>query len=386
MARIVISYRRSDSAAITGRIFDKLSGHFGRDSVFMDVDNIPFGTDFRDHIRQVLDTCDMLIAVIGPEWTGPGADGAHRIKNASDFVRMEVETALQRGIPVVPLLVGATPMPDPANLPETLAGLVFRNAAEVDPGRDFHPHMDRLIAAMELLLPPEAGGGRRFATKREHVAQSGALDAALERARAVNHLWVPVALAIVTAALSYAFLPPWSQVGANGATGRWNLLSVGLMFGVLLVVCEYLWGRRRWYTLVLVLPFTVAAWNFAYQWSYVTVLSAAPDSRGVAALTGGFISGAIGAALTGVSLSTLRSWKRMATVTLIGAVAGLALCVDIQYTVPLLYFVWQIGFAAYFGWCIHLDRKASVSMIAKGDALQATDAVAAVVVEPVRVD
>jgi hypothetical protein len=73
MPRITISYRRDDSGVITGRIFDRLAAHYGRDSVFRDIDSIPPGADFRQHINRVLDESDMLLAIVGPRWLGLAA-------------------------------------------------------------------------------------------------------------------------------------------------------------------------------------------------------------------------------------------------------------------------------------------------------------------------
>ena len=161
MATILISYRRSDSKGISGRIFDKLSEHFGADSVFMDVDNIPFGIDFREHIADILARSDILLAIVGPDWPGRREDGTRRIDDEADLVRVEVESALQRGIPVIPVLVDRAPMPPVSDLPESLRSFAFRNAAEIDTGRDFHAHMDRLIRSMEQLIgrtaPPGSG-------------------------------------------------------------------------------------------------------------------------------------------------------------------------------------------------------------------------------------
>lgn len=67
MAKVVISYRRSDSDAIAGRIRDRLASHFGEDSLFMDIDNIPFGTDFREHIKNAMLSSDVVIVVVGPK-------------------------------------------------------------------------------------------------------------------------------------------------------------------------------------------------------------------------------------------------------------------------------------------------------------------------------
>jgi hypothetical protein len=152
MTHIIISYRRADSDAIAGRIRDRLASHFGENSVFMDIDSIPFGIDFREHIKQALEQNDILVAVIGPKWLGPGKGGRFRIAEETDPVRIEVETALKKGSAVIPILVGGAKMPKPAELPDSLRDLSYRNAAEVDAGRDFHQHMERLIRSMERLL------------------------------------------------------------------------------------------------------------------------------------------------------------------------------------------------------------------------------------------
>ncbi len=166
MSRIVISYRRADNEAIVGRIRDKLASHYGESAVFMDVDSIPFGVDFRKHIETVLHQGEVVLAVMGPNWIGPVDGGRPRIFEETDPVRIEVETALQRGIPVVPVLVNGAAMPKPADLPDAIRNLSFRNAAEVELGRDFHQHMDRLIQSLDRGLgrvgPDKRRGRRRW--------------------------------------------------------------------------------------------------------------------------------------------------------------------------------------------------------------------------------
>ena len=120
MTHIIISYRRADSDAIAGRIRDKLATHFGEDSVFMDIDSIPFGIDFRDHIKQALAENDILVAVIGLKWLGATKGGRLRITEETDPVRIEVETALKNGSAVIPILVSGAKMPKPAELPDSL--------------------------------------------------------------------------------------------------------------------------------------------------------------------------------------------------------------------------------------------------------------------------
>jgi hypothetical protein len=152
MPKILISYRRADSDAIAGRIRDRLAGSYGDDSVFMDIDDIPFGIDFRQHIKDALLRNDLLIVVVGPRWLGTTKGSPPRLHEETDPVRVEVETALSRGIPVIPLLVHGANMPRAQDLPDSLKEFAYRNAAPVDTGRDFHQHMDRLIRSVDRIF------------------------------------------------------------------------------------------------------------------------------------------------------------------------------------------------------------------------------------------
>lgn len=148
MPSILVSYRRDDSKWITGRIVDRLEQHFGRDHVFMDIDAIPVGGDFREHLRNTLGRCDVLLAIIGPSWLASSRTGRPRILDAADWVRIEIESALTNGIPVIPVLIDEANMPKPEQLPASLQDFAYRQAAALDTGRDFHAHMDRLIQAI----------------------------------------------------------------------------------------------------------------------------------------------------------------------------------------------------------------------------------------------
>jgi hypothetical protein len=152
MANIIISYRRSESAAIAGRIRDRLAQYYGADAIFMDIDNIPLGADFRQEIQKEVTKNDILLALIGPRWIGAKKGGTSRISEEKDPIRIEIETALSQGIPLIPVLVGGAAMPKSSALPDSLQKLCLLNAAEVDDGRDFHQHVDRLIRAMDRLL------------------------------------------------------------------------------------------------------------------------------------------------------------------------------------------------------------------------------------------
>jgi hypothetical protein len=148
--RILISYRRGDADPTVYRIHETLSHRYGSKSVFIDVDDMPFGADFRDHIKKVLKEIDILLAIIGPNWLNEIQKRA--AENKTDYVQQEIEAALQRKIPVIPVLVQKAEMPDPSVLPRTLQNLAFHHAAEVDQGRDFRIHMDRLAREIDRIL------------------------------------------------------------------------------------------------------------------------------------------------------------------------------------------------------------------------------------------
>jgi hypothetical protein len=142
---VFISYRRADSGDVTGRIHDRLAASLGAEQVFTDVDSIPLGVDFREHVSGILGRTDCMLAVVGCDWlTAADAAGKRRLDDPADLVRIEIETALARGVPVIPLLVGGAQMPTEADLPASLRGLAFRNGMSVRPNPDFHRDVDRL--------------------------------------------------------------------------------------------------------------------------------------------------------------------------------------------------------------------------------------------------
>src|SRR5436190_1612320 len=95
-AKVFITYRREDSAAQAGRLYDAMVVRFGEGNVFMDVDMAP-GVDFVKRIHEAVAACQVLLVVIGPEWaTVEDEQGRARLDDPEDFVRLEVETALRR--------------------------------------------------------------------------------------------------------------------------------------------------------------------------------------------------------------------------------------------------------------------------------------------------
>ncbi|MEK9142741.1 MAG: SUMF1/EgtB/PvdO family nonheme iron enzyme [Nitrospirota bacterium] len=184
MSKILISYRREDSADVTGRIYDRLVQQFGREAVFKDVDSIPWGVDFRAYLDEQVAKCDVFLAVIGRDWLrGKGRKGKSRLEDPGDFVRIEIESALKRQIPVIPILVRGASIPPAEQLPNSIQDLPYRHGLPVRSGADFHNDMNRLIAYLtqqirglsEPLVAPETQT-RPVATEVRQVAPSPPVD------------------------------------------------------------------------------------------------------------------------------------------------------------------------------------------------------------------
>jgi len=147
---IFICYRREDSAAETGRIYDRLVDHFGPERVFMDVEAIRLGYDFRSEIDQTIKVCSIVIVVIGDEWLVP-VDGKRRIDDENDYVRIEIEAALRRKIPIIPVLTRGVSHPTKAMLPASLEDLAYRHGTSIR-HEHFRGDVDSLISQMDKLL------------------------------------------------------------------------------------------------------------------------------------------------------------------------------------------------------------------------------------------
>ncbi len=126
--RVFISYRRDDAAGYAGRLEEALEKRLGRGSAFRDVLDIPPGDDFVDAIRARLATAQSVLVLIGPRWAGGDSPGQRRIDDSRDFVRLEVEVALECGARIVPVLLPGAQMPAEADLPLPLKPLARRNA------------------------------------------------------------------------------------------------------------------------------------------------------------------------------------------------------------------------------------------------------------------
>ena len=157
MTTLFLSYRRAESADFTGRIVDRLIPRFGRNQIFLDIDNIPPGVDFRTHIRQWLQKTDVMLVVMGKSWvTATDAEKqTRRLDDPNDAVRVEIETAIKLGITIIPLLVQDAAMPAADGLPESLRPLAEQQPITVRR----NPFFDADVAHLqdEIMLRAQHG-------------------------------------------------------------------------------------------------------------------------------------------------------------------------------------------------------------------------------------
>ena len=227
---IFISYRREDTQGEAGRLFDELAMAFGERNVFMDVDAIQPGRDFRKAIEESVQQCSVLLCMIGQEWaTCSGAAGVSRLADTNDFVRVEIAHALRRDIPVIPVLVRGAQMPQAEQLPEDLRELVFRNAVEVGHAR-WKSDAQVLIRALRALV----GDGPLVMPAPAVVAAPVATPAGIE--------WAEAELERVVKELA-VYVGPIAEILVKRAAKKCG--SVGELCGVVALEIEGAGDRAR---------------------------------------------------------------------------------------------------------------------------------------------
>lgn len=177
---IFVSYRRDDSASETGRICDRLIAEFGSDSVFTDVDSIPIGVDFREHLSDTIEQCHIMLVVIGDDWVNARNEQSDKRLNLSnDFVRLEIETALTSGIPIIPVLVGGSTMPTADELPLSIQHLAFRQGLPIRNDPDFHRDIDRLLGGISNSTTTDESNNQQNKRRAIQAVNSSASTRAL---------------------------------------------------------------------------------------------------------------------------------------------------------------------------------------------------------------
>jgi TIR domain/PASTA domain len=152
MSGIFINYRRSDTDGEATHLYGDLAGRFGAPRVFVDLEGILPAADFRQRIYEAIDSCDVMVTLVGPDWsTMRGPSGARRLDEPDDLLREEIARALSRNIPVIPVLVNNTPMPK--TLPYKIQGLARLQAAPLR-NTDWAYDLGRLVRRLEQFMAP----------------------------------------------------------------------------------------------------------------------------------------------------------------------------------------------------------------------------------------
>jgi hypothetical protein len=167
MTTVFISYRRENTAGEARALFNDLVERLGDKSVFMDVDSIALGRDFRSVLQETTASCDLMLVIIGRNWADATDErGRIRLENPSDYVRLEIETALKRNIAVTPVLVQGAQMPAPEVLPTEIRDLAYRNGFELGHSRwesDIREMIRRLGLDAPSVPASQPKGRRRLA-------------------------------------------------------------------------------------------------------------------------------------------------------------------------------------------------------------------------------
>ena len=153
--RLFICYRRDDTQDAAGRLYDRLVDSFGADRVFMDIDSVPLGIDFVEHLTEQIGRCSAVIVMIGKQWhTIKDKKRRRRLDNEDDLVRAEIRAALQQQIPVIPVTVQNAIMPQAEDLPDDIRLLARRNGIQLDAAR-WRTDVERLLKELDRVMKPK---------------------------------------------------------------------------------------------------------------------------------------------------------------------------------------------------------------------------------------
>jgi len=250
-----MSYRRSDSAAIVGYIYERLAARYRKESIFRDINKMPLGKNFYEHIKEELTDCDVVLVVIGPQWLATDAQGQFRIQQADDPVRLEVEAALASGATVIPVLVEGAAIPKSADLPESLKDFPALAGTRVNV-EDFDAHIDRLSQSIDTILEKRGKSIAHFPAWALRAAAGCGLGAsALLIGLVVLALFggaPPVVGLLAVTAISLGFAIACGLIGGDAAAKRrvplaacqkrpvaFSIASGALVFLLLLAISIY---------------------------------------------------------------------------------------------------------------------------------------------------
>lgn len=150
--KIFLCYRRQDTQGFARGIYERLSGKYGHEQVFRDIDSTPAGVRYSTWIESRVGQCSVMIVLMGDAWLSmTDRSGQRRLDLPKDWVRKEIEAALRDDIPIIPVCVQGAPMPSDDELPPAIAGLTEFQYAEVTDSR-WDYDVGRLIQRIDDLI------------------------------------------------------------------------------------------------------------------------------------------------------------------------------------------------------------------------------------------
>ncbi len=166
MYNIFVSYRRQDSEVITGRIIDRLKNEFPQANIFHDIESIPAGVNFLEYTKEKLSNSTVFIPIIGHQWLNILND---RSSSEYDYVKIEIEQALQSGIPIIPVTVENALFPGVNDLPASLKSFALLNGTNVRTGKDFNNDVDQLIETINVQIIKSTSFIQRFLYELKYI-------------------------------------------------------------------------------------------------------------------------------------------------------------------------------------------------------------------------
>ena len=266
---IFVCYRRSDSADAVDRIYEVLEKDFSRRGLFRDIDSVPVGIDFRSHIIRVLESCSVVLVIIGPGWLDARTqDGHRRLEDPLDHVRVEIETALRvEGLRIIPVLVRDASVPKSDQLPDSIQALVGRSSLSIRPNPDFRGDMSRLVRDLreaiaeirQLRSEPIRGSQGPRAHRQSQSKTTPARTAQYGWLRSIAQLsFVPFVLVLLS-----CFLPFWAdpRPGYYSTPSGFSMLLHATQLGPWLGYVGKLLGAFLCLILVLISSFLKYRWK-----------------------------------------------------------------------------------------------------------------------------
>lgn len=238
---IFISWRRNDNRHAAWRIYEALKERFPKSQVFFDLDGIEPGLDFEQVLNERIAGCDAVVAMIGPGWH----QDRERLAREDDFVRIELEAALTRGVRVVPVLVDGAEMPT-GDLPGELPKLLKRQSLRLS-HQTFKTDIERLLQVLEKDVKTASPSKPAF-FKATSQPSTGGGTASQPTDAAQGEWWVTLLAALPLIANLWA-LPTFFGVDTQDWWNfkRWHWLSAFYvsLSTLALVLLSLLLLRRR---------------------------------------------------------------------------------------------------------------------------------------------